>query len=221
MYALGKLTEFENWMRALTKREVFSLMDFTWQSSGVMKGQRVLQALKAVIPDINIEDMPIPFKAVATDLHREQDVVFEKGSFYEAVRSSIAIPAVFTAVSTSDSILVDGGVLNPLPLSYVNKELDTIVVAVNLEAKSQQLIRNNVNPGKNGIGSLAILQQAYYAMRSQMGQLALDLYKPEIIVDIPRDLVGIWDYEKADFLIGKGKELTSQSLLKYKRARED
>ncbi|MBP3943974.1 patatin-like phospholipase family protein [Sphingobacteriaceae bacterium WQ 2009] len=216
MYASGHLNEFEVWVREISKREIYNFMDFTWQTSGVMKGVRVFEALKSLIPDMNLEDMPIPFKAIATDLHEEADVVFDRGSFYEAVRSSVAIPGVFTAVTKDSAVLVDGGVLNPLPLSHVDRSKGNLVVAVNLESKHSLTPRSHLVDPKKGPNSITILQEAYNAMRTQLAQLSIDLYKPDILINIPRDLAGLWDYDKADFLIKKGVELTEETLLTYK-----
>ncbi|MFS0490537.1 patatin-like phospholipase family protein [Leadbetterella byssophila] len=207
IYAKGDLSIFEDWVTKLTNRDVLSLLDFTWQSTGVVKGQKILNTVKQLIPDAQIEDLPIPFAAVTTNLTKECDCCLESGSLYEAIRASISIPGVFTAVLQDEDKMVDGGVLNPLPLKYLKKRKENLVIAVNLEApaeKREQIFRDN--------SMIAVLQHAYYVMRNQITQLTLDLYTPDYVVQIPRDISGIWDYDKAKFLIERGKELTYSAL---------
>lgn len=208
-YAKGQLPVFEEWVSKLTSRDVFGLLDFTWQSTGVVKGQKVLNAVKALIPDADIETLPISFTAVCTNLTQECDCSLTSGSLYEAIRASIAIPGVLTAVSQNSDKMVDGGVLNPLPLSYVQKRSDNIVVAVNLEGPAErgtEIYKDD--------SLLSVLQHAYYVMRNQVTKLSIALYKPDYVVNIPRDISGIWDYDKANFLIEKGRVLTTAVLEK-------
>jgi len=212
MYAHGQLAVFADWLLKLNRREVFRLMDFTWQSSGMMKGNRVIAELKKLIPDVNIEELPILFKAVATNLAQEKDVLIAQGSLYAAIRSSISIPGVFTAIRQADQLYVDGGVLNPLPLCHVSKATENLVFAVNLEA-SPLVQYNNLEAKATKIpSSLHVLLQAYYAMRGQLANQSLQLYQPDYVIQVPRDLVGMWEYEKASFLIEKGRELTLKAL---------
>ena len=89
--------------------------------------------MKTFIPDMLIEDMNIPFSAIATDILNEKDVVFTDGSFYEAIRASVAIPSLITPVKYKDTFLVDGGVLNPIPIEHVARDADDILVSKQLQ----------------------------------------------------------------------------------------
>jgi NTE family protein len=131
-YAMGKLQEFSDWICSLKKMDVYNLMDVTISQSGLLKGEKVFNKMKELIPDILIEDMNIPYSAVATDILNRSEVVFDKGSFYKAARASIAIPAVFTPVEAKHGIIVDGGLLNPVPVNIVRRTGDDLLVAVNL-----------------------------------------------------------------------------------------
>ncbi len=206
-YAKGELHVFEKWVTKLTNRDVFSLLDFTFQSTGWVKGEKVLNKVKTLIPDIPIEELPIDFTAVTTNLTQECDCSISEGSLYEAIRASIAIPGVLTAVFQENDKMVDGGVLNPLPLNYVRKRGENIVVAVNLEGTAER--GEKIYPDNSMI---SVLQHAYYVMRNQITRLSIDLYQPDYVVDIPRDISGIWDYGKAAYLIDKGKDLTWKTL---------
>jgi len=206
IHAKGELQVFEDWITTLTNYDVLGLLDFTLQSTGWVKGERILNKVRQMIPDVKMEELPIPFTAVTTNLTRECDCCITEGSMYEAIRASIAIPGVLTAVHQQEDKMVDGGVLNPLPLKYVRKK-NNIMVAVNLEGppeRGTEVFKDN--------SMLSVLQHSYYVMRNQITRLTIDLYQPDFVVDIPKDISGIWDYGKAKYLIERGKELTMNTL---------
>lgn len=134
VYAQGKLDNFKNWLYTLDKMKVFQLVDFTFSLQGFVKGEKVLKKMKDFIPDGNIEDLPIHFQAVATDLLNKEEIVFKTGSLYNAIRASISIPTVFTPVSMENRLLVDGGVLNNIPIKYAVRQPDDLLVVVNVNA---------------------------------------------------------------------------------------
>ncbi len=134
VYALGKMDAYKNWLLGLDKRKVFSLVDFTWSSQGLIKGDKVLQKMQEFIPDQNIEDLPIYYAAISANLLTKEEVVFVSGSIFEAIRASIAIPTVFTPVKTSTGLLVDGGVMNNLPINRAKRMDDDLLIAVNVNA---------------------------------------------------------------------------------------
>ena len=122
VYASGYLEPFKEWMRALDKYKVFSLVDFALSTEGLVKGDRVMEAMKELVPDVEIEQMPVPFAAVAADLLTGDEVVLDSGGLYDAIRASISIPSVFRPVHRDGRVLVDGGTVNPLPLNRVRRE---------------------------------------------------------------------------------------------------
>lgn len=133
-YACGKLEEYKKWICTLDRLEVFKLIDFTLSGQGFIKGERVFKSLKEFIPDCAIEEMKIPFVAVATDLTTHQEVAFDKGSMYHAIRASIAIPTVLKPLQNGESILVDGGVINPVPANLVKMSKGVGLVVSNVNA---------------------------------------------------------------------------------------
>jgi len=149
-YAMGRIHDVENLLLKLDKTSVYRLFDLTLSSKGLIKGERVFKMMKDYIPDMLIEDMNIPFAAVATNLISREETVFRKGSFYKAARASIAIPAIITPVVYKNTILVDGGVLNPVPLNRVARTEGDILVAVNLyDSHANNSIINSKNENHN------------------------------------------------------------------------
>ncbi|MDF2478753.1 MAG: patatin [Sphingobacterium sp.] len=211
IYAQGKMDVLEDWMFNLTKKSVFNMMDFSWKGLGMMKGIKVFNALKSVIPDANIETFPILFKAVATDLNYEKEVVLDFGSMYDAIRASIAIPAVFTAVEDDTHVYVDGGVLNPLPINHVTRK-ENLIIAVNLESKPDKQYSVIKKLDTKTSNSLDILQASYYVMRRKMSRMIIDLYRPDVVVNIPYNICNLWDYHRAEFLVQKGREYIDKAI---------
>ena len=91
MFAAGKLPEVKDWMFALDRRKILSLVDFSFSLTHLVKGVKVIDALKEIVPDVNIEDLPIPYTAVATDWNSGKEIVFDRGSLYEAIRANTAL----------------------------------------------------------------------------------------------------------------------------------
>ena len=132
IYAAGGLDAFKEWMRTVDRMKVFNLMDFTIGNGGFVKGEKVIDELKSIIPDKLIEDLPVPFTAVATDIRHRREVLFNSGSLYDAIRSSISMPSIFTPNRIGDMLLIDGGVVNPVPVNRVLRTPGDILVAVDL-----------------------------------------------------------------------------------------
>lgn len=215
LYAMDRLEIFATWLKTLKRRDVFSLMDFTWSANGVMKGEKIFNKIKTFIPDIPIEQMEIPFIAVSTDILHQKEIVFKNGSFFDAVRASIAIPGVFTPVNYLDYTLVDGGLINPLPLNHIESTTKNLVVAINVNAPEDESLAPPKLTNKLD-GYFTITQKAILTMLGTITQLSIQLHKPDIVVHIPRNVAGIWDYHKADYLIEVGYTKTLEALLAYK-----
>jgi NTE family protein len=134
MLAKGSLSEFTEWLLAISKMDVLKFMDLTIGRGGLIKGEKIMKALEQYIGDGLIEDLPIPFACVAADLKGHREFVFNKGNLLLAIRASCSIPTVFQPVTYHGMMLVDGGVLNPLPLDLVQHTDDDILIAVNVNA---------------------------------------------------------------------------------------
>lgn len=134
IYAAGKIEEFKKWILNLNKKDVFKLVDFTLFNSGFIKGDKVFEELSTFIPDYQIQDLPIKFSTTATDLISKKEVLFTEGSLYTAMRASIAIPNVLTPVKNEGAILVDGGVVNNIPVNHAQRIDNDLLIAVNVNA---------------------------------------------------------------------------------------
>lgn len=233
VHALGKMEAFKTWMFTLDKMKVFNLVDFTFSSQGLVKGDKVFNKMKEFIVDENIEDLKIPFAAVAVDLMKRREVIFKQGSLYEALRASVSIPSVLTPVKTNGSLLVDGGVLNNIPLNRVKRTSGDLLIAVDVSAdvpvvklklskqetetklslyqekmKSFQAQLKKimlVNEEEEELGYFDLINHTIALMTSHIAQTALEKYPPDVLINISRRSCGTFDFYKSEELYELGK----------------
>ncbi len=132
IYAAGGLEAFKEWLFGLDPVDVVTLMDFSISKNYLVKGDRVINAIKERVPEVNIEDLPIPFTAIATDLFTGEEVIFREGPLFEAIRASISIPSMFKPAEVNGRTLVDGGMVNTFPLNRVQRTPGDILVGFNV-----------------------------------------------------------------------------------------
>ncbi|MBR1569778.1 MAG: patatin-like phospholipase family protein [Bacteroidales bacterium] len=132
IYAAGGMQAFKEWLFGLDPVKVVTLMDFSVSKNYLVKGDRVIDAIRQRVPDVNIEDLPIPFTAVATDIYTGEEVIFRRGPLFQAIRASISIPSMFRPVKWEGRTLVDGGMANTFPLNRVERTPGDILVGFNV-----------------------------------------------------------------------------------------
>ena len=236
MYAAGKLTEYKEWMQTIDKKKILSLLDISFSLDHLVKGEKIIEAMKEIVPDVKIEDLPIPFKAVATDWEKGQEVVFSKGSLYEAIRASISMPLFFDPVKRGGTTFVDGGILNPLPLNISKDMPGDIVVAVNVsgtgngesskvqeektktktetKSKAQTALDflSSLLPDETDVNYFTMSHRMIRMMIQKNAALNIELYKPDILVNIPMDLFGPFEYDHVDKISAYGREKMREAL---------
>jgi NTE family protein len=243
VYAMGKLDEYTAWVKGLTKKEVWDLLDLTISLKGIFKGDRVFETMQEFIPDMLIEDLPIPYAAVASDIFSERQFVFTQGSIYKAMRASIAIPALFSPVKKKEQFLVDGGILNPAPIEHVQRREGDILVVSNLYGKKHKTLESALelvvqkkadeeqksmvqaywgkftglldNFDNNEPGFYGLLSASSSAMISRIANLNIELFKPDIIISTPSDYCKTLDFHKASQIIKFGEEQTKKAIEQY------
>jgi NTE family protein len=141
IYAAGKLDVYKQWACALEKADVVRFLDLAFSSEGLFKGDRIMDRLRNMVGDRGIEELPITYTAVATDLERQREVWLTEGSLFDAIRASIAIPTIFTPHPYKGMKLLDGGLLNPVPIAPTFKDLTDMTIAVNLNAPREDHLR--------------------------------------------------------------------------------
>lgn len=239
MYALGKMEEFKEWICSLDKRKVFNLVDFSFGQQGLVKAEKVFKAMQVYAPDANIEELTLPYVAIAADIINREEVAFKTGSLYKAMRASIAIPSVITPVKTKTGVLVDGGVMNNIPVNHVkrNKGDLLVVVDVNSTIPVQKIVQTEEEETETKSRYQAKIKdfyshlQKYYPsnkaekfgfvdlvgrsvnlMIYQIAQLHLEQYNPDILINVSRDSCGTYDFYKAEELVILGRQAARDAL---------
>lgn len=134
IYAAGELDTYCDWAMSLSQRDVMRLLDFSFTWTSIFKGERIFDVLRDLIGDRDIEDLDRGFVAVATAIHQQREVWINKGSLFRAIRASTAVPGVFAPVELNNRLLVDGGLVNPIPIAPTLNDATDLTIAVNLNA---------------------------------------------------------------------------------------
>lgn len=158
-YVTGFMDEFEEWITKLNKRTLLSMLDIRF-SGGIIHGKKLIDYLSQGMKNVSIENLDIPYGAVATDLESGNEVWLREGHIIEAVRASIALPGLFSPVNINDIWLSDGGLVNPVPVSLCRALGADFVIAVDLNARllDSKLINTDGNEEKSATAKNDILQ---------------------------------------------------------------
>ena len=233
VYAAGKLEEFRDWMKTIDKKKMLELTDFSLSLNHLVKGTRIIKAIMEFVPDVRIEDLPIPYCAVATDWISGREVVIDKGSLFEAIRASISLPTFYEPVRRDGMILIDGGVVNPIPMNRVQRHEGDLLVGVDVsghdykaqwekmqkQAEKQKhdkslkaKLLDMIIPDNIEFNYYTLLSRTSSIMIRQNSLLMAQLTKPDILFDIQLSRYGSFDYDKSERLINIGRNKARKSL---------
>lgn len=237
LYATGEMENLLKFIDTLDLLEVLKLTDFTVSNKGLVKGDKIIAKMKELIPDRNIEDLKIPYCAIATDIVNGNEKVFTSGKLYDAIRASISIPTVFKPAKIDGHYYVDGGVLNPIPINRVARKRRDIVVAVNVNAlippekgketpienkylKQIKLMHTKIGNliPKNktdNIGYFNLTTKSINLMLNQISEMTIAQNPPDILINISNDQYGIFDFYKAKEIVATGDHATETAIKKY------
>jgi NTE family protein len=233
MYAAGKLPAFTEWVSCLSRFDVFRLVDMSSLSMGAIRGKKAFAILEDLMGNQLIEDLPIPFTAVATDWVKQQ-VWFQLGTMMDAIRASVAVPGMIVPVTEDDRFLVDGGLLNPVPIMPTVADQDDLIVAVNLNINLENL-RPVQGSNLNVVGysddwnvpsiktsksrrshlqwnKLEMFTQCFETMQSTMTKYKMASYEPDIEVKIDRNACSFFEPHQAKEMIQIGRHAALDAL---------
>ena len=243
IYAAGALDAYSRWAQVLQQMDVLRMLDFSFRSSGLIKGEKVIETLKELIGDRNIEDLPISFTAVASNVDDQKEVWLNHGSLFSAIRASIAIPTIFTPVSYRGKTLLDGGLTNPIPIAPTLKDNTELTIAVNLSGKPEpqysRIIKKEpkVLPdasyhkriaifidglqqklGKSDnqdVGVFQVVSSSFETMQNTISRFKMAAYSPDMVIDIPRNSCTFYEFYRAAEMIELGRERADAVLKMY------
>ncbi len=236
IYAAGKLEVYADWVSALERMDVVRLLDPSFGRTGLFKGERIMDVLRGLIGDRAIEDLPVSFTAVATDLDSGKEVWLREGKLFDAIRASIATPLVFTPFVLDGRRLLDGGLVNPVPIAPTLTDTTDLTVAVNLSGRAEpekiesepasapgrSAYRKRIHafvesmyaaraPDAPVLGLTDIVFASMETMQNTIARLKLAAYSPDVAVEIPRNACGFHEFWRAAEMIAVGHERTARA----------
>lgn len=240
IYAAGKLDTYVDWANRLQKKDVVQLLDFSFNWTSLFKGERIIDVLKDLIGDRNIEDLDCGFTAVATALNEQREVWINSGSLFQAIRTSTAVPGVFSPVERDGLLLVDGGLVNPIPIAPTLNDSTDLTIAVNLagitepyhrpdsrkkeqETDSADSYRQTISKfigsliesepaSESTLDAADLLIKSVDVMQGAIARLKLAAYAPDMVIDVPRDACSFFEFHRAEEMAELGFKLTREAL---------
>jgi NTE family protein len=242
IYAAGKLDTYADWVCELQRRDIVRLLDWSFKRGAILSGDRIISVLQKLIGQHDIEDLEIGFTAVATEIRDHREVWLNRGPLFDAIQASIAMPLVFAPVKRGKMMLVDGGLINPVPIAPTLNDDTAWTFAVDLNARSEALPPSQQEPvtakdAKSGFrksisefidnivsresededddkypGPFELAIDSIDTMHTTISRMKLAAYAPRLIVGIPRNLCTVFEFHRARELIDFGYQRTEQAL---------
>jgi NTE family protein len=241
IYAAGELDAYEHWVRALQKRDIARLLDWSFSKGAMFSGDRIIGVLEGMVGAHTIEDLEIGFTAVATDLRDKREVWLNRGSLFTAIRASIAMPLILAPVDRGGQVLVDGGLVNPVPIAPTLNDNSSMTIAVDLNGHAERLdtphdtepaddnentkslrerisayideLMPNAKAETSGPpGAVDLALSSIDTMQSTISRMKLAAYSPRLTISIPRNLCTFLEFHRAPELIDFGYRRTEQAL---------
>ncbi len=240
IYASNKLDTYIDWANRLQQKDIVRLLDFSFNWTSLFKGERIFEVLEDLVGDRQIEDLDIGYTAVATDLNEQREVWLSRGSLFNAMRASTAVPGFFSPISHNGHSLVDGGLINPIPIAPTLNDATDLTIAVNLSgitnnyrpktrveqtapAESDDSYRNEITRFIGGLfekeheqapvsDATEILTKSIDVMQGAIARLKLGAYAPQKIIEIPRDACTFFEFHRAEEMADLGYENANKAL---------
>ncbi len=242
LYACDALQAYKEWVLGLDLFDVAKLVDLSFTGTGIIEGEKVFAMIEEMVGNKKIEQLPIPFTAVATDLLKQKEVWLQKGKVIDAIRASIAIPTIFTPKKIGDRHLVDGGVLNPLPIAPTVADDTDMTIAVSLSAtttktyeipvpkkelekasgmeslylemkqKAESLFARERKHNIEEMDMFDIIGRTLDVMQNSVQECKMAGYAPDMIIGISKDACGFYEFNRAYELIELGRIVAREHL---------
>lgn len=236
-YFAGKLDELETFARSLTMRRMAALLDFTIGGGGLFAGMRLTKRMQEHLEGINVEDLGRPFVAVATELRTGHEVWIESGPLITAIRASYALPGIFEPVRCNNRLLVDGALVNPVPVSVCRSYEQPLVVAVNLHydlygrsavikmsantpGPDRQFERDNATSTAGNLGVTSVMVEAFNIIQDRISRARLAGDPPDLALQPRLSDIGLSEFHRAAELIDRGYEEAKMMIREIRRMQE-
>ena len=240
IYAADKLDTYTEWAYQLERGDVVKLLDFSFSLRSIFKGERIIEVLRELVGDRKIEDLDKRFTAVATSLDEQREVWLNSGSLFTAIRASTAVPGVFSPVELDERTLVDGGLVNPIPIAPTLNDSTDLTIAVNLAGLDENYVpaeeaaksddetnsyrekiadflsglreKDDSGAPDNDLDAADLLVRSIDVMQGAIARLKLAAYAPDKTVEIPRDACSFFEFHRAEEMADLGYEKARKAL---------
>ena len=232
-YLAGKLDELETFARSLTMRRIASLLDFTIRGSGLFGGMRLTKRMQEHLENLSIEDLDRPFVAVATEVNSGHEVWITSGTLITALRASYALPGIFEPIKCNNRTLVDGALVNPVPVSVCRAHEEPLVVAVNLNYDlygRSAVIKLNAGPQKfeeprqedsaARLGLTSVMVQSFNIIQDRISRARLAGDPPDLSLHPKLSDIGLSEFHRAGESIDRGYLEAKARIAEIKRMQE-
>lgn len=236
-YLAGKLDELEQFARSLTKRRIFGLLDLNLRGSGLFGGMKLDQRLREHLDGTRFEDLSKPFVAVAAEIRTGHEIWLSSGSLVTAMRASYALPGVFEPVACNGRVLVDGALVNPVPVSVCRAYEQPLVVAVNLhydlfgraavikhsagellvESDAQRPGQVNSQSHQTRLGITGVMVEAFNIIQDRISRARLAGDPPDMSLQPKLSHIGLTEFHRADEAISIGYQATKLQISELTR----
>lgn len=237
IHAAGKLDDYEDWVCELAQSDVLSLVDWTFSGGGLIKGRKITGKLEELVGDTNIEDLEMDFTAVAVDIDQGREVWLDRGSLFDAIRASIAIPGLFTPHRYLNRTLVDGGLLNPIPVAPTLRCMSDLTIVVDVNGPPSAHIKKQSededdeedsmwdklrqfkdsfsrddSPSDAQPGLFSIMMRSLDTMEAAITRQHLAIFQPDLVVRIPKNACMVHEFHRAREVIDLGASLARRAI---------
>ena len=207
MYAAGQFANYRDWLLELTHRDVLRMLDPALRAPGLIGAEKIMSRVRELIGDTQIEDLAIPFTATATELRTGQEVWFQQGSLADAIRASIAIPSVITPVIAGERVLVDGGLVDlvpVMPLASVQADLKVAVSVIGTPTLH--------DTASTALSTVDVVELALQTMQRMITRFQMASFPPDIYIELPTDICGTMEFHRAREVSELGRARTAEVL---------
>lgn len=235
LYAAGKLEEAFEWLKTLDNWQLFKLADLkNFSKKGIIDGEYVFNELKRIVGNVRIEELPISYCAIAADLDTGEEVVFRRGKLLDAIRASVSLPVYFAPHVIRNRRLVDGGVVNGMPINHVVRHEGDIVVAINIDTYGLQNTYRYVHEKSHGLFAslfrkkeeetepqsgnnlISILLNSFYISLKSNKIMMKEMMNPDIYVHINTKGHGSNDFDSAEEIAKQGYRQMKKEITRYR-----
>lgn len=222
--AIDKMDALEQLVLGLDWKTIIKFFDVVFPKVGLVEGKKVEEILRKSLGEVDIKELPTPFAAVATDIVSGEEVILNAGDIVEAIRASIAIPGIFTPIKWQDRILVDGGLVNPVPVNVVKKMGAEIVIGVDVNAKvvipTMQKMKKLTSKDKETKEAfpniIEIIMSAIYIMEQQITKYKLASDKADILIEPEVGHIGFLEFHRTPETIAEGYKTATEKMKEIK-----